>query len=53
MTLAPTSSIVPIATEVGAERRMYLPLISVVVLVVIGAVRLWDVTQRARETRVV
>jgi protein O-mannosyl-transferase len=53
MTLAPTSSIVPIATEVGAERRMYLPLISVVVLVVIGGVRLWDVTQRARETRVV
>ena len=26
LTLAPTSSIVPIATEVGAERRMYLPL---------------------------
>jgi tetratricopeptide (TPR) repeat protein len=34
LTLAPTSSIVPIATEVGAERRMYLPLISVVVLAV-------------------
>jgi Flp pilus assembly protein TadD len=29
--LAPTSSIVPIATEVGAERRMYLPLIGIVV----------------------
>jgi protein O-mannosyl-transferase len=26
LTLAPTSSIVPIATEVGAERRMYVPL---------------------------
>lgn len=26
LTLAPTSSFVPIATEVGAERRMYLPL---------------------------
>ena len=25
VTLAPTSSVVPIATEVGAERRMYLP----------------------------
>jgi Flp pilus assembly protein TadD len=31
--LAPTSSIVPIATEVGAERRMYLPLAALVVLV--------------------
>jgi tetratricopeptide (TPR) repeat protein len=36
VTLAPTSSIVPIATEVGAERRMYLPLMAVVVLVVVG-----------------
>ena len=42
MTLAPTSSVVPIATEVGAERRMYLPLIALVVLVVVGAVRVWD-----------
>ncbi len=33
--LAPTSSIVPIATEVGAERRMYLPLVAVIVLVVL------------------
>src|SRR5262245_14343423 len=45
LTLAPTSSVVPIATEVGAERRMYLPLISVVVLVVLGSVRLWEVIQ--------
>jgi tetratricopeptide (TPR) repeat protein len=36
ITLAPTSTIVPIATEVGAERRMYLPLIAIVVLVVVG-----------------
>jgi len=36
VTLAPTSSIVPIATEVGAERRMYLPLIAVVVFVVLS-----------------
>ena len=36
VTLAPTSSIVPIATEVGAERRMYLPLIAIVVLAVVG-----------------
>ena len=32
--LAPTSSVVPIASEVGAERRMYLPLAAIVVLVV-------------------
>jgi hypothetical protein len=37
VTLAPRSSIVPISTEVGAERRMYLPLAAVVVLAVIGA----------------
>jgi tetratricopeptide (TPR) repeat protein len=34
VTLAPTSSFVPIATEVGAERRMYLPLAAIVVLAV-------------------
>ena len=32
--LAPTSSVVPIASEVGAERRMYLPLAGLVVLAV-------------------
>ncbi len=37
VTLAPTSSIVPIATEVGAERRMYLPLIAIVVFAVASA----------------
>jgi hypothetical protein len=35
ITLAPASSVVPIATEVGAERRMYLPLLSLVVLTVL------------------
>jgi Flp pilus assembly protein TadD len=35
ITLAPTSSFVPIATEVGAERRMYLPLVAVVALALI------------------
>src|SRR5205814_1211326 len=30
LTLAPTSSVIPIATEVGAERRMYLPLAALV-----------------------
>ena len=39
ITLAPTSSIVPIVTEVGAERRMYLPLAAIVVLVVCAAYR--------------
>ena len=40
VTLAPTSSIVPIATEVGAERRMYLPLVGVLLLIVLLATRL-------------
>ncbi|HEY6362897.1 MAG TPA: tetratricopeptide repeat protein [Vicinamibacterales bacterium] len=43
LTLAPTSSIVPIATEVGAERRMYLPLAGIVALGVVG---LWRVLSR-------
>jgi protein O-mannosyl-transferase len=36
ITLAPTSSVIPIATEVGAERRMYLPLMALVVLGVLA-----------------
>jgi len=32
LTLAPTSSLIPIASEVGAERRMYLPLAALSVL---------------------
>lgn len=35
LTLAPTSSIVPIATEVGADRRMYLPLAAIATMVVV------------------
>jgi Tfp pilus assembly protein PilF len=35
--LAPTSSVVPIVSEVAAERRMYLPLAAVVVLVASAA----------------
>ena len=35
--LAPTSSVLPIVTEVAAEHRMYLPLASIVALVVAGA----------------
>jgi protein O-mannosyl-transferase len=37
VTLAPTSTIVPIATEVGAERRMYLPMMAIATLIVLGA----------------
>jgi tetratricopeptide (TPR) repeat protein len=47
LTLAPTSSVVPILTEVGAERRMYLPLAAVVVLAVVLAAR---ASQRWRKT---
>jgi tetratricopeptide (TPR) repeat protein len=36
MTLAPSSSFVPIATEVGAERRMYLPLMALTTSLVVG-----------------
>ena len=39
--LAPTSSILPIATEVGAERRMYLPLVAIIALAVVGALFAW------------
>jgi tetratricopeptide (TPR) repeat protein len=42
VTLAPSSSIVPIGSEVGAERRMYLPLIALVAMAVIGGVALVD-----------
>ena len=40
ITLAPTSSLMPIATEVGAERRMYVPMMALMVLVSIAALRL-------------
>lgn len=43
LTLAPTTSIVPIASEVGAERRMYLPLAALVVLMVVGG---WSALDR-------
>lgn len=40
LVLAPTSSFVPIVTEVAAERRMYLPTAMLVILVVVGGWRL-------------
>jgi tetratricopeptide (TPR) repeat protein len=39
VTLAPTSSFVPISTEVGAERRMYVPLMALAVLAALAVVR--------------
>ena len=36
VTLAPASSLIPIHTEVGAERRMYLPMMGLAVLGTIG-----------------
>ncbi len=53
--LGPSSSFVPIATEIAAERRMYLPLASVVVLMVVGSwwlfVRLAKMTSLPNKTR--
>jgi tetratricopeptide (TPR) repeat protein len=46
--LAPTSTIVPIATEVGAERRMYLPLAALVVLLVASTRAAWRTRPVAR-----
>jgi tetratricopeptide (TPR) repeat protein len=40
ITLAPTSSVVPIVSEVGAERRMYLPLAALAVLAAVAVFRL-------------
>ncbi len=45
LTLAPTSSFVPIASEVGAERRMYLPLAALIVFAVTLG---WIVVDRLR-----
>jgi tetratricopeptide (TPR) repeat protein len=40
--LAPSSSIVPVVTQTGAEHRMYLPLAAVIALAVIGGGQLWN-----------
>ena len=42
LTLAPTSSVVPIVSEVGAERRMYLALAGLIAGCVAGTVHLVD-----------
>jgi tetratricopeptide (TPR) repeat protein len=51
ITLAPTSSFIPIATEVAAERRMYLPLAALVVLIITGAYHVWIARAAARPPR--
>jgi len=56
VTLAPASSVVPIVTEVGAQRRMYLPLIALVVfgvLIVRAAIARRVPTARQTGTAVV
>ena len=44
--LAPSSSIIPISTEVAAEHRMYLPLAAVITVVVLGVFGAWRKLQR-------
>jgi tetratricopeptide (TPR) repeat protein len=48
--LGPTSSVVPITTEVAAERRMYLPLAGVLVLVVLAVHAVSQALMGARPT---
>ena len=50
--LAPTSSFVPIATEVGAERRMFLPLAALLLLFVFAVRWLLDRLPAARRAPV-
>jgi hypothetical protein len=50
LTLAPTSSIVPIVSEVGAERRMYLPLAGLIPLIVASAIVVWERLQPRQST---
>jgi protein O-mannosyl-transferase len=49
--LAPTSSVVPVATQTAAEHRMYLPLAPLVVLAVVGSVVVGDRWRGSRGTR--
>jgi tetratricopeptide (TPR) repeat protein len=56
LTLGPTSSFAPIAGEVGAERRMYVPLAGLIALAVVGAMLFWGryrstITAKARPGR--
>ncbi|UCE61320.1 MAG: tetratricopeptide repeat protein [Phycisphaerales bacterium] len=49
--LAPTSSVIPITTEVAAERRMYLPLAGVIVLLAVGCHSLVEYTTTSIRAR--
>jgi tetratricopeptide (TPR) repeat protein len=40
--LAPSSSVLPLASEIAAERRMYVTLASVIVLMVVGTYWVWQ-----------
>jgi tetratricopeptide (TPR) repeat protein len=53
ITLAPTSSVLPIATEVGAERRMYLPLVAVLSAVLVAVARLLQTIRKSSTRRIV
>ncbi len=53
ITLAPTSSLVPIATEVGAERRMYLPLVAVLSVILVAAARLLEAVSKPGTRRLI
>jgi protein O-mannosyl-transferase len=48
MALAPSSSIIPLPTEIAAERRMYLPSAALLAAVVVGA---WRGLSRLRQAR--
>jgi len=55
--IAPSSSIIPIQTEIAAERRVYLALVAPIVVLVIGGIALWEriapaAAQRLRGRRV-
>jgi Flp pilus assembly protein TadD len=56
LTLAPTSSVIPITSEVGAERRMYLPFAALAVLAAIALRRFVEGAgangSRKRRTRI-
>ena len=45
--LAPSSSVIPVVTEVAAEHRMYLPVAGVIALVVLGLYEVWRRMPRA------
>lgn len=51
--LAPSSSIIPVATQVMTEHRMYLPLASVIILAVFGAEALYQRVTRSQQTMLV